>query len=120
MNVDGTQLTEITPQDKLGEYSRPRWSPNGTKIVFYKSGDGTDCNSFIGIVNSDGSNEQQLTCWPGYNEDYPDFSPDGTQVVFRSSAGAPYDDTYRVSVIPGSTPIRVTDSDLFENQEADW
>ena len=79
MNGDGSNQTRLT-DDGLSYYN-PRFSPDGTKIVFYSSTyDNTDD---IYIIDADGSNHRSLTNTPG-NDDYPRFSPDGSQIVFTS------------------------------------
>jgi TolB protein len=57
----------------------PRWSPDGTTILFQASATG---DARIYSMLADGSNVTQLT--DGVSEEEPAWSPDGTQIIFRS------------------------------------
>jgi tol-pal system beta propeller repeat protein TolB len=61
----------------------PRWSPDGSKIVFWKLSNGP---KDIWVMNADGSNPLQLTNGGGENLE-ADFSPDGSRIVFRRNTG---------------------------------
>ncbi len=57
--------------------TEPSWSPDGTQIAFNKRV--SDYESYIYIMNSDGSNQRQLTStW----SKSPSWSPDGTKLAF--------------------------------------
>jgi TolB protein len=63
----------------LGEGYDPCWSPDGTKIVFVRGDE-------IWVMNTDGSNRQQLSDPPQqpmeYEDGAPNWSPDGEKIVF--------------------------------------
>lgn len=86
MNDDGTNIAQITHNDVLE--SRPRWSPDGTKIAFFKDTNPTSAvraNTFI--MNADGTNIRRLTYHDG-NDRHLAFSPDGKKlVVSRAPTG---------------------------------
>ena len=59
---------------------RPRFSPDGSKIVFESFRDG---RPQIYVMNSDGSGQTRLTNNTAY-ETAPSWSPDGTKILFTS------------------------------------
>jgi Tol biopolymer transport system component/CxxC motif-containing protein (DUF1111 family) len=76
MSADGAQYGTLGNPPVVGGY--PSFSPDGTKIAF-------DFNSSrnIFVINSDGTNLQQLTSI-GINSDAA-WSPDGTKIAFTST-----------------------------------
>ena len=79
MDSDGNNQTRITHDSK--NYLHPRFSPDGSKIVFYSYSHAYDDEIYI--INSDGSNQINLTNIFG-NDNHPQFSPDGSKIVFTS------------------------------------
>ena len=75
-NPDGSDLTEIYS----GTGNEPKWSPDGTKIVFWAQPSGSDD---IYTMNADGSNVVNLNV-AGSD---PNWSPDGSKIVFTGGAG---------------------------------
>lgn len=78
MNIDGTDALD------LGRGSFPRWSPDGKYVVYFISED-----DGIRIISSDifisditGKQKIQLTNTQDRIEMHPDWSPDGTSIVF--------------------------------------
>ena len=88
-NVSTTQLT-FGP----GINRHAVWSPDGSNIAFISSrndpGDPITCDPFcnwdIYIMNANGTNLQQVTNHPA-GDQYPVWSPDGTQLAFESFRG---------------------------------
>jgi|WetSurMetagenome_2_1015567.scaffolds.fasta_scaffold07054_6 Tol biopolymer transport system component len=75
MNEDGSGKKQIT--DLPANCSKPRWSPDGTKIVFQ-----TDDDRIFMIVNADTDTpEEPLFIFGGSN---PSFAGDGEQIIFNS------------------------------------
>lgn len=77
MKADFTNQTRLT--DDLADDSSPKWSPDGTKILFQSNRDGSF--SEIYTMNADGSNPIRLTN-NSIQDQYPDWSPDGNKIVF--------------------------------------
>jgi Tol biopolymer transport system component len=61
--------------------SRPRYSPDGAKIVFERI---RDSALQIYVMNSDGSNQTRLSNLSGWDL-APAWSPDGTKILFTST-----------------------------------
>ena len=80
MNIDGTEETRLTTG------TEPAVSPDGTRIAFERGVGGAGAhesgNHEIFIMNADGRAEIKLTDTPDRREQHPNFSPDGTRIVF--------------------------------------
>jgi Tol biopolymer transport system component len=99
MYPDGTDPRQLTfgPGDK----SHPRWSPDGTKLLYAAPGGrdefGNDLGIDIYVMNFDGSGEPaNLTKSPG-DDNEPRWSPDGSRVAFTSTR---VNDLRQVFVMP--------------------
>jgi Tol biopolymer transport system component len=104
MKSDGTKLGQLP----YGYF--PRFSPDGTRIAYvtnhdcFTSGDRLYCNEYLNVMNADGSNLTRL--FDGSLIGPPDWSPDGTRIVFNAShpcffraGGNNYCDDYRIFVV---------------------
>jgi Tol biopolymer transport system component len=94
MNTDGSNQKRLTtPTMKVNDEVQLTWSPDGKEIAFVVNGDfiGQDQTSEIYIVNADGNNLHQLMKTGGVNLN-PQWSPDGTQMVFYGYAVGAFDD----------------------------
>ncbi len=118
MNADGTNQTRLTNNSATD--GDPSWSPDGTKIAFMTNRDGINAdmttpgvNEEVYVMNADGTNPVNLTKNstpnPWYNnslEGQPQWSPDGTKIVFSSwrsgEAGV------WVMNADGSNPVQLT------------
>jgi Tol biopolymer transport system component/serine/threonine protein kinase len=75
------QLVALT-RDTSFRNSNPRFSPDGTKIVYHVTRVGTPGDIYV--MNADGGNQTQITTNPGFDE-RPSWFPDGEQIAFLST-----------------------------------
>lgn len=78
MNDDGSTITRLT-NTPLPEY-RPRWSPDGSGILFVRKFREQHANIFL--IEADGGNERHLTHHP--SDGQPTWAPDGRHIAFKS------------------------------------
>jgi Tol biopolymer transport system component len=82
INSSGTNKTNLT--NNYASPNEPLWSPDGNKIAFTGSADGI--NSFLYIMNNDGTNIQNLTSLnttlnPGFVHSW---SANGSKILFSA------------------------------------
>jgi Tol biopolymer transport system component len=99
-SLDGGSLTQ------LREGSYPRWSPDGSRIVFVHQDD-------IWTIKADGTELTQLTSTKDIAEGLPSYSDDGKSIVFVSNEAHQQGQTesYNVFVMnaDGSSKTQVTE-----------
>ena len=78
MDADGSNQTQLTTS--LAYDDQPKWSPDGTKIVFMSGRDG---NFEIYSMNANGTGQTRLTT-NAVSDGFPSWSPDGTRIAFVS------------------------------------
>ena len=91
MNADGTGLRRVTTPPPGTSDTEPRFSPDGTKllfsrfkggVVFPKSVRKARDTSAVFTVDLDGSSQQRITGW-GHKTGQADWSPNGHRIVFE-------------------------------------
>lgn len=100
MNADGSNQNRITFSSTND--SQPAWSPDGSKIVFTRSGT-------LVVMNANGGNQVTVSLpeW-AWN---PEWSPDGTRLIFSMTTIHPngqIGDVY-TSNLNGSSLVQITD-----------
>jgi len=79
VNRDGTGLRQVSPEVAATDYKYDAgcsWSPDGTRLVFSRSG-------VLFFINADGSGLVST----GVSGEAPAWSPDGTQIAYGSING---------------------------------
>lgn len=94
---DGSGVTQLTSNQSWD--TDPAFSPDGTRLALSSNRDGDDD---IYVMGADGSNPVNVSEVGSGTDTRPDWSPDGTRLVFVRDG-----DLYRVSVTPGSTPVKL-------------
>lgn len=124
MNIDGSDIKRLTNYFEWDTY--PSYSPDGKKILWRRILADTTAprgyNSEIFIMNRDGSGIKNLSNHKSY-DGYPEWSPDGTQIVFASSRHGQYTDHIQLFVMnPDGSGIRqITFNEVGEeDNRPDW
>lgn len=85
INVDGTGKTKLT--NETGKPYGPAFSPDGTVIAFYNHLNNQTWSLYS--MNADGSDIRRLTSLSSVYDWSPDWSPDGSWIVFARSYATP-------------------------------
>ena len=119
MDADGTNQQRLTRDgwDDRG----PAWSPDGAKIAFYVLG---DANSFIVVMNTDGSDRKKL---PGEALDgvpvlnaQPAWSPDGAKIAYYSGTRDDNKGSIHLMTADGKHLKRLTNAPKGYDYDPDW
>ena len=86
VSIDGGEPIQLT--SNLARDANPVFSPDGRSIAFETNRDG---DYEIYVMESDGSNQRNLTNFPSGNDQVPAISPDGLRVVFQSDRSGSWD-----------------------------
>jgi Tol biopolymer transport system component len=110
----GDDLREVYSMDAAGggqtnltthpaDDSEPRWSPDGSKLVFESDRTG---NREVFVMDADGDTPVQLT-EDAATDAEPSWSPDGSKIVFESDRDGNVE-IYVMDASPGASPTRLT------------
>jgi Tol biopolymer transport system component len=106
-DVDGTSERRLTFTED--DERAPRWSPDGTQIMFMATDDIEDLSRYeIYVMDADGDNLQQITHNTAV-ERFPSWSPDGTRIVFGSNQDGDFE--LYTMLLDGSDVQQLTDND---------
>jgi len=111
IGVDGTGLKQLTPFDL--DAGHPRWSPDGTTILFADNIDiygapGANGDANLWTVQPDGTGLAQLTHETGQHfASYGSWAPDGSAIVFSSWFGDDHFTAIRVMKADGTDPTLI-------------
>ena len=124
IDIDGTNLKRLTNYREWDTY--PSYSPDGKKILWRRIiNDKTaprKYNSEIFVMNRDGSGVKNLTNNRSF-DGYPEWSPDGTKIVFVSSRNGQNTSHLRLFVMDadGSNVQRISSNRPDEEDvRPDW
>ncbi|MCW5857891.1 MAG: PD40 domain-containing protein [Caldilineales bacterium] len=109
-------LTQITT-DPANDVE-PRWSPDGSRILFSSTrGNANEVND-IWTMNTDGSGAERLAGWPESYEWGAVWSPDGKWVAFVTTRDGKYE-VYLVPSDGSAEPLNLTQNDFLDSYP-DW
>lgn len=89
--ADGSEPRVLLDNSPIGtDPGTPRWSPDGTKILFaMRPADAThESESEVYVMAADGSKVRRLTRAPG-DDSHPHWSADGKRIFFNSARATP-------------------------------
>jgi Tol biopolymer transport system component len=116
MNDDGSGVVRLTNSGANDDL--PRWSPNGTKILFQSDRDHPDTGFMdIYLMNSDGSGVIRLTT-DANDDSMAAWSADGTKIAFQSMRNGMNYQVYAMNA-DGSNQINLSNSSSSDG-EPSW
>jgi Tol biopolymer transport system component len=89
MRADGSDVRQVTPS--IGDSEKPAWSPDGRWLAFSTDAGNYPDGQGIYLIRSDGSGSMRMLAHhPAgtFFAELPEFSPDGSSVVFTAYRGA--------------------------------
>jgi TolB protein len=121
VNADGTGERQVT--STAGNSNGPAWSPNGRMIAFHsnRGGGGFGGSDIYVVMTDDPSDVRRLTYLTGLlgGAHFPNWSPNGRQVVFNSFwGGQPKRDIYVID-FDGTGLTKLTDHPA-DDIRPDW
>lgn len=92
MNIDGTDVRRLTTDGMRSNKMTPSyaaWSADGRHIAFPRRADSSMIRAQIFTIDADGTNLRNLSNQSVAFDWSPDWSPDGTRIVFQSDRHSP-------------------------------
>jgi TolB protein len=116
MRADGTESRPLTPPSALVQERFPVWSPDGRTVAFLSNRHGPGkVRPAIFLMSADGSSAWKVGPESIPYQGAPDFSPDGSQLVFAGGTtdGGPLASDLYVMDVRGENIRRLTHFDAL-------
>ena len=120
-SIDGTPAHPLTTPPAGFDDSYPRYSPDGTRVVFCREPRTVNGSTEVMLIQADGTGEHPvLQPSSGTYDCAPSWSPDGTRFAFMTNRlGEP--GTFQVaSMRTDGTDVRLLVPDLWEASDTGW
>ncbi|MGH2557305.1 MAG: hypothetical protein ACRDHO_16575 [Actinomycetota bacterium] len=115
LDPNGGMLEQIT---RVGHAENPKWSPDGSRILFIRRGDSTMTRRELWVVNADGSGSHPLVS--GQNVVAADWSPDGARIAMVTASNETHTLQLRIADARGSKSQAVGGSFRGTEATVDW
>ena len=112
MNADGSNQVKLTSAVGSEFNESPKWSPDGSKIVFTSNRSATGSDKEIYVMNADSTNQTALTNNTALDF-RPDWSPDGSKIAFHTNRDAGNFEIYVMNA-DGSNQTRITNNPALD------
>ncbi len=119
INVGDGSITRVTSDADALVETQPDWSPDGTKVVFSGTVEGSN-TSDIYILPLDGSAPPTVLVDFGPHDTQPRWSPNGRYVVFSSDILAGIGTDVYIYDLETETTYAVTNDTRSQDEANDW
>jgi TolB protein len=116
MGAEGQSPQRLTDPPRYIVDTEPSWSPDAKRLVFVRSGKGSDADADLWVVGADGSNLHRLARTKHLDERWPAWSPNGRSIAFTNVKPRP--GIFTVSA--HGTNLKTIDAGRQQPFDFDW
>jgi Tol biopolymer transport system component len=111
-------LSTLKQVTRVGHAENPKWSPDGSQILFIRRPQSTDPTRELWAMNADGSGTHQLIS--ATNVVAADWSPDGSRIAFVRATGKAHMLQLWIADADGSNARPVGSALMGTEATVDW
>jgi Tol biopolymer transport system component len=115
LDPNGSMPQQIT---RVGHAESPKWSPDGSRVLFIRRADSTANSRELWVVNADGSGPRALVS--DQNVVAADWSPDGRRIALVTASNATRTLQLRIADADGSNARAVGEALAGTEATVDW